>query len=128
MKRRPQRDPVTGDLRQQVFQRDELIVLATMMERGEARERWGQPKHCVAWVLDPSHQCSGRWTLDHIPDTMTEKKGMSIAGMKKGSRATSDLAHLVALCEGATENGRKAGFQWNTANRPALRDYLRRFV
>ena len=40
-------------------------------------------------------------------------------------RAKSDQHHLVALCEGHTEHGMRAGSQWNTANRPLLRWYLR---
>jgi hypothetical protein len=46
-----------------------------------------------------------------------------------GVRAKSDSAHLVSLCQGHTEDGRKAGYQWNTAkaNRAKVREYLRRF-
>lgn len=127
LKRKPHKDPVTTEMHQFIFGRDEMIVLATMAARGEYRKGWGQPPHCVAWVLDPSHKCSGRWTLDHVQDDMTEKKGMTIAGTRRGVRAPSDPEHLVALCEGATENGMRAGYKWNTAHRPELRDYLRRF-
>ncbi len=37
-------------------------------------------------------------------------------------------AHLAVLCEGHTEPGAKAGYQWNTdrRNRQRVREYLRR--
>lgn len=72
---------------------------------------------CVAKKLDPneSARCWGRLTLDHIKDAP-----------RMARRAPSDPAHLVTLCQGHTEDGRKAGFQWNTANRPSLREYLHR--
>jgi hypothetical protein len=53
-------------------------------------------------------------TLDHIKDEQ-----------RMGVRAPSDPAHLVSLCQGHTEDGALAGHQWNTANRPVLRWYLR---
>lgn len=70
---------------------------------------------CVAVVLDPAElgKCSGRLTLDHIQWEA-----------RKGKRAEDDEEHLVTLCQGHTEDGRKAGHQWNTANRPKLRRYL----
>lgn len=40
------------------------------------------------------------------------------------ARALSDPDHLVSVCQGHMEDGRKAGFQWNTANRAAERAYL----
>jgi len=45
-----------------------------------------------------------------------------------GKRAESDPAHLVTLCQGHTEDGRKAGYQWNTTkeNREKIREYLER--
>lgn len=71
---------------------------------------------CVARVLDSPERCWGRITLDHVK-----------AQQRMGDRAPSDPRHLVALCQGHTEDGRRAGFQWNTAkeNRHALREYLR---
>jgi hypothetical protein len=61
-----------------------------------------------------SGPCWGKLTLDHVK---TEPR--------MGRRAPSDPSHLASLCEGHTENGMRAGFQWNTANRPLLRWYLR---
>lgn len=49
--------------------------------------------------------------------------------LRMGVRAKSDSAHLVSLCQGHTEDGRRAGYQWNSAkvNREKVREYLRRF-
>jgi hypothetical protein len=46
--------------------------------------------------------------------------------LRMGVRAPSDAAHLVTLCEAHSENGRRAGHQWNTTqqNREAVRRYL----
>lgn len=74
---------------------------------------------CLAPVIDLSElgNCSGRSTLDHVKDQPRMSK-----------RATSDEQHLVTLCEGHTEEGRRGGHQWNTvkANREAVRGYLAR--
>ncbi len=71
---------------------------------------------CIAPLLGgTAMDCWGRATLEHVKDTL-----------RMGKRAPSDMAHLVALCEGHTENGRRAGYQWNTdkANRARVREYL----
>ncbi len=71
---------------------------------------------CVAPRLGGSAMdCFGQLTLEHVKDEL-----------RLGIRAPSDEAHLVTLCEGHTENGRRAGYQWNTAkpNRIAVRAYL----
>ena len=71
---------------------------------------------CIAPLLGGSvHDCFGRLTLEHVKDEL-----------RMGKRAPSDLAHLVTLCEGHTEPGRRAGYQWNTdkANRAKVRAYL----
>ena len=43
-----------------------------------------------------------------------------------GVRAESDMAHLVTLCQGHTEDGMRAGYVWCTdkLNRQAMRKYL----
>ncbi|MBE3073141.1 MAG: hypothetical protein IMZ67_09215 [Acidobacteria bacterium] len=88
------RDPVTPEMALDVFTRD---------------------GGCVAVRLgEPPASCAGRLTLDHVHEEM---------GIGK-RRAKSDRAHLVALCEGHTERGAKAGRQWNTAHRADLRAYL----
>jgi hypothetical protein len=59
--------------------------------------------------------CWGRLTAEHVKSELRAAK-----------RAESDMAHLIALCEGHTEPGAKGGRQWNTAkqNRTAVRGYL----
>lgn len=70
---------------------------------------------CVAVTLgEPPSDCRGRLTLDHVKDG------------PGGFRPKSDVAHLVAICEGHSERQARAGYQWNTAHRPELREYLRR--
>lgn len=93
--KRKRRDNVTTETAETVLRRD---------------------KQCVATILSPSESvnCWGRLTYDHIKDEP-----------RMGRRAASDAGHLVLLCQGHMEDGRKAGYQWNTANRPILRKYLR---
>lgn len=88
------RDPVTKELRQRVLTRDE---------------------GCIAPLVDPSQSgtCWGRLTLDHVKDEPRMAK-----------RAPSDERHLVTVCEGHSEAGARAGYQWNTANRALERMYL----
>lgn len=72
---------------------------------------------CVAPLVGGSvMDCFGRLTLEHVKDEL-----------RLGVRAPSDAAHLVTLCSGHTEDGRRAGFQWNTnaGNRARVREYLR---
>lgn len=70
---------------------------------------------CVAPRIDPDQagKCWGRLTLDHVA-----------CRSARGKRARSDEGHLATVCQGHSEDGRMAGHQWNTANRPALRAYL----
>jgi hypothetical protein len=86
-------------------------VKATTRLRVFARD-----KGCVAPLLGGSAMdCWGRLTLEHVKDEL-----------RMGVRAPSDESHLVTLCQGHTEDGRRAGFQWNTAreNRLLVREYL----
>ena len=39
-------------------------------------------------------------------------------------RAKSDKFYLVSVCQGHSEDGAKAGHQWNTANRELERKWL----
>lgn len=100
---------VTLEVRQAVFLRDLKQMGKTGLHRCKG-------PICIASVVDRSESvnCWGRSTLDHVKDDP-----------RMGKRATSDEQHLVTLCQGHTEDGRKAGHQWNTANRPALRQYLK---
>lgn len=71
---------------------------------------------CVAPRLGGTFMdCWGRLTLEHVKSEL-----------RMGIRAPSDAAHLVTLCEGHTEPGRRAGYQWNTdkRNRVLVREYL----
>lgn len=112
---RKHKDPVLPEVAVQVLMRDRdqagRRASVTSFYRGATKTIPG----CVAAFLDPhtSGPCWGRLTLDHIK---TEPR--------MGKRAESDPGHLVSLCEGHTENGARAGHQWNTANRHLLRRYL----
>lgn len=68
---------------------------------------------CIARHYDDPANCWGRVTLDHVKDSA-----------RMGVRAESDQWHLVSVCQGHSEDGRKAGYQWNTANRSLEREYL----
>lgn len=113
------RDPVTSEMRQLVLTRD--------IKEWQARQPLFQSRRgvthsiigCIAVAVSPSTSgpCSGKLTLDHI-------HGQNEMGVGK-PRAKSDPQHLVSLCQGHTEAGMRAGFQWNTANRPILRWYLK---
>jgi len=118
-------DPVTPQTARFVMLRDQWEMWIHSEDRihhGVAYGRWMTTERviCIAPVLDPlqSGHCWGRTTLEHVKDDL-----------RAGRRAKSDSAHLVSLCQGHTEDGRKAGFQWNTVsgNREKVRAYLRRF-
>jgi hypothetical protein len=67
---------------------------------------------CIAPRLGGSAaDCWGRLTIEHVK-----------AELRMGRRGE----HMVSLCQGHTEDGRKAGFQWNTnaENRTKVRAYL----
>ena len=118
------KDPVTPEVAEAVLHRDAQEIWLTseeFMEQGIAeRKFWTKRIICVAPALDPSQlaACWGRTTLEHVKDEL-----------RMGVRAKSDAAHLVSLCQGHTEDGRKAGYQWNTdrRNREKVRAWLRRF-
>lgn len=113
------RDRVTPEMREQILLRDTQQWLRRVPMFSARRGLTNSIAGCVAVFLAPntSGPCWGNLTLDHV-------HGQNQMGVGK-PRATSDRAHLVTLCEGHTERGMRAGFQWNTANRPLLRWYLR---
>ena len=81
-------------------------------------EIFARDQGCMAPMLGGSAMdCWGRLTLEHVKDEA-----------RMGVRAPSDAAHLITLCQGHTEDGRRAGYQWNTdkRNRALVRDYLRK--
>lgn len=90
------KDPVTPAMREMILKRD---------------------GNCVAFLVDPQEwgKCSGRLTIEHVKENL-----------RMGRRAPSDEYHLVTLCEGHTENGARAGHQWNTTKRARslIREYL----
>lgn len=108
-----------------VFKRDRERLAATIKQRGYATEWLGDRLRilspfnfsiCPAILIDPDEfsRCWGRWTIEHVKEEP-----------RLGVRASHDLEHCVSLCEGHTEPGMKAGKIWNTAVRPALRQYLK---
>jgi hypothetical protein len=76
-----------------------------------AAETFARDGGCIAPRLGAESPCWGRLTIEHVKREL-----------RMGKRG--DL--LVSLCEGHTEPGMKAGFQWNTNadNRAKVRDYL----
>ena len=101
------KDPVSPELHQAILNRDRQIMLSSGVL---------QRTTCVAPVVDPSQlgMCFGRSTLDHVQDSYG----------RMGRRAASDAEHLVTICQAHSEAGARAGYQWNTAHRPELRQYL----
>lgn len=77
------RDPVTPALREAVLRRDGA---------------------CLAWKMDPEHQCRDRFGWPHSP---TDVDRLTLEHVKDhlrmGVRAPSDMAHLVALCGAAND-------------------------
>lgn len=100
LRRRPHKDPVTPQVRQTVFLRDQ--------EQANIRTKTANP--CVAAFLLPSTSgpCWGPLTLDHVKDRPM-----------MGKRAPSDEQHLVTLCA-----GHHLETDWATSHRPLLRWYL----
>lgn len=95
-RRRKHYDPVTPE------------VYIAVMERDAG---------CVAVALgEPPDDCRGRLQADHVKD---QPQIGDPPVKRKGPRAPSDLAHLVAVCEWHHLYG------WATGHRPQLRDYLR---
>lgn len=101
-------DPVTPEVREIVIARDrhEMRLVAPNLRIV-----------CVAPIIDQSQigLCWGRTTLDHIKPEP-----------RMGPRARSIPEQLVSVCQGHSEDGMRAGYQWNTAHRPELRDHLAR--
>lgn len=98
----------------------DLITLVRARDRAEMVRVLGREPQgpvCIAPLIDPAEwgKCWGRTTYDHIK-----------AEPRMGVRAESDAERLASICQGHTEDGMKAGYQWNTSKRPELREYLRR--
>lgn len=114
------KDPVTVEMAAEVMRRDTMMTYRWWTELGLTETQitvlMRKRPLCVAPLLDPaeSASCSGRSTLDHVKSQP-----------RMGVRAPSDEHHLVSLCE-AHHLWSKAGRNWATANRPLLREYIRR--
>lgn len=100
LKRKPQPDPVTTEVRAAVMVRDRSCVLALLEPGHECRDQWGN-RH--------SPRDLARMTLEHVKDQL-----------RAGKRAESDPAHLVTLCWAANDRVP------NKAQRAAFREYLSR--
>jgi len=116
------KDPVSPELVKVVLARDTRETIRWLHEAKSVpltihQWLWRNPV-CVAPLVDPGAvgECWGRTTLEHVKDELRMAK-----------RADSDPDHLVSLCQGHTEDGRKAGRQWNTTkeHRVLIREYLR---
>lgn len=82
------------------------------MKPGDAVRIFTRDGGCIAPLLGGSFlDCWGRLTIEHVK-----------AELCMGVRGTQ----AVTLCQGHTEDGRKAGYQWNTdrRNRELVRGYL----
>jgi hypothetical protein len=137
-------DAVSPELAQAVFTRDRREVAAFMAVHPGPREsltlawtRWhgntqtlkarvdaisNHPQGvtikrvvCPAVVIDPDQygQCWGRWRIEHVKSEPRLAK-----------RAEPDMDHLMALCQGHTEDGMRGGHIWATAHRDEERDYI----
>lgn len=84
----------------------------------EREFRATRPIVCIAPVVDSMvsrKDCWGRTTLDHVK-----------LEPRTGVKADDVPEQLVSICQGHSEDGMKAGHQWNTAHRAEERGYLRR--
>ena len=107
-KRRGHADPVTPELRAEVLALDGYRCVAPLLGATDAcRDRWGNLAS-ITWDGEPAY-ARDSLTLDHVRDEPMI-----------GRRAPSDIHHLTTVCWFHHLEG------WATANRPALREYLRR--
>lgn len=76
---------------------------------------------CIAPRYGAPTSCWGRITLDHVKDEQR-------MGKRAGQPGEPHRRFLVSVCEGHSEKGMKAGYQWNTSRegRAAEREHLRR--
>lgn len=111
LRRKPQKDPVTPALWNAIWTRDCAVadgcVARYLGAEGECANVFGDPAY------DPvGHPLRSAMTVDHVPEGYSSM----------GSRAPSDMAHLVLTCYRHHLGG------WSTAHRPELRAYLERFT
>ncbi len=129
-------DAVSPELAQAVFTRDRREVAAFLAVLAVPELRWkgdrlvaiqphalyiGQLRAnvvCPAVVIDWQHEwgnCWGRWRIEHVK-----------TNARIGKRAEPDMDHLMAVCQGHSEDGMRGGAVWVTAHRPEERDYIAR--
>jgi hypothetical protein len=101
IRRRPQRDPVSAELRAELFIRDS--------------------GYCTAARLDRKHRCRNQWGDDMRPDF---SPGLQVDHVKdeprSSKRATSDLDHMMLVCAGANTVE-----CWSSKNRAQALTYIR---
>lgn len=81
LRRKPQADPVTPEVRTAVLYRDRECLMYQFDRTHVCRDKWGVPH--APWAL-------AALTVEHVKDEP-----------RMGVRAPSDPLHLVALCHGA---------------------------
>ena len=97
---RAEEDKVTPELREAVLLRDQV---------------------CFAAKVDLSHQCRDRFGKPHRSDDLSKLSLDHVHEFAQtGKRAESDMAHLIAACGWANNEG------WCSAHRNDEREYLRR--
>jgi hypothetical protein len=97
------REPVTPLVREAVFQRDKVCVLAIYDAAHQCYDVWGDAHRADDW---------GRLTLEHVKDKL-----------RMGKRAPSDPAHLVVLC-----GYRNSIRSLTKVERSWVRSYLQGFI
>jgi len=98
IRRRPQPDPVTPEVRGAVLLRDGGCLLARLEPAHVCRDAWGNHH-------DPADL--SKLSLEHVKDQL-----------RMGRRGASDPAHLVALCYAANDRVP------SKAQRTMFREYL----
>jgi hypothetical protein len=77
----PQPDRVSYSLRQEILRRDGA---------------------CLYSIWDPAHVCRDAWGAIHAPTALDRLSLEHVKDeLRMGKRATSDAAHLIALCAAA---------------------------
>lgn len=100
LRSRPNADPVTHTVRQEVMRRDGRCLMAVFEPLHVCRDAWGIPHAATA---------TAKLTVEHVK-----------SDLRMGVRAPSDMAHLTLLCWQANTGVPSKAF------REFARDYLAR--